>query len=190
MRVKLISEFYSKVVNPIHNSGDRRTPRRTAEHKIADLSVNHVERIFLEAGHVPQAILKDYGYDLTVTTHDVRGFAENGLIYLQLKASQRLRSGAGSRGYSFSILRKHYEQWRKEPSPVFLIRYCATSKRAYYLYLQPYFDARPSLFKRGRKSATIFIPKANLLDESAVRYMRERKRNILKQTEATIVDSA
>jgi hypothetical protein len=143
--------------------------------------------MILEAGYVPLAIPKDYGYDLTIATHDSRGFAESGLVYLQLKASRRLRSEGRYAGYKFSILRKHYDQWRKEPSPVFLIRYCAKTRTAYYLYLQPYFDAHPSLFRRGRRSATILLPKANIFDAAAVRYMRERKRNILKQTQRTVV---
>ena len=35
--------------------------RRTREHVIADLSVNHVERIILEAGHAVQRPTSDYG---------------------------------------------------------------------------------------------------------------------------------
>ena len=166
---------------------DKVTPRRTKQHLIADLSVNHVERIFLEAGHVPMGIPKDYGYDLTVTTHNSNGFAESGLIYLQLKAARRLKQASSGNGYKFSIHRKHYNLWRNEPAPVFLIRYCATTKRAYYLYLQPYFQAHGSLFKNGAKSATIFIPHSHTFDATAVKYMHERKRHILKQLNTTVV---
>ena len=63
------------------------TPQRTIEHVIADISVNHVERLFLEAGHSPTAVPKDYGYDLTVQTHDNRGHVESGVIYIQRPAA-------------------------------------------------------------------------------------------------------
>jgi hypothetical protein len=160
---------------------DKDTPRRTKGHQIADLSVNHVERIFLEAGHVPFGIPKDYGYDLAVTTHNSRGFAESGSIYLQLKATRRLKMSRGKRAYKFSIQRKHFNLWQHEPSPVFLIRYCAATRRAYYLYLQPYFQANLKRFSPTAKSATIFIPRTNFFDATAVQFMHARKNHILRQ---------
>jgi hypothetical protein len=169
---------------------DKDTPRRTKDHQIADLSVNHVERLFLEMGHVPLGIPKDYGYDLTVTTHNSRGFAESGLIYLQLKATRRLKLARKTTGYKFSIERKHYNQWRLEPLPVFLIRYCARTKTAFYLYLQPYFHANPKLFKPAATSATILIPRANALDANAVQYMHGRKADILRQLNKKVVHVA
>ena len=42
--------------------------RRTREHVIADLSVNHVERQVLLAGYVVDRVSNDYGIDLEVTT--------------------------------------------------------------------------------------------------------------------------
>ena len=125
-----------------------------------------------------------------MTTHDRGGFAESGLIYLQLKAARRLQQARGTNGYKFSIERKHFSQWRNEPSPVFLIRYCAATKKAYYLYLQPYFKANPGLFKPKAKTATILIPRVNTFNAAAVRYMHGRKRHILKQLHGAIVHIA
>lgn len=169
---------------------DSETTRRTRAHQIADLSVNHVEKILLEAGHVPLGIPKDYGYDVVVTTHNAQGFAESGQFYLQLKASKHLKLSAGGSGFPFSIQRKHYNLWRREPSPVFLVRYCARTETAYYLYLQPYFDAHPLLFRQSAKSATILIPRANILDAQAVKYMHGRKRLILAKLQGTVVHVA
>ncbi len=42
--------------------------QRTREHVIADLSINHVERQILLAGHVVERWLHDYGLDLVATT--------------------------------------------------------------------------------------------------------------------------
>ena len=37
--------------------------RRTREHVIADLSVNHLERVVLRAGHTVERFRHDYGFD-------------------------------------------------------------------------------------------------------------------------------
>jgi len=42
--------------------------RRTREHIIADLGVNHVERHILLCGHTAERVFYDYGYDLALTT--------------------------------------------------------------------------------------------------------------------------
>jgi Domain of unknown function (DUF4365) len=158
-----------------------KTPQRTTEHIIADLSVNYVERLFLEAGHSPMGVPLDYGYDVTVTTHRRGGYVESGIIYLQLKASRRLRRATGKAAYTFSISRKHYALWRDEPMPVFLLRYCRHRNGAYWLYLQPYFRNNPKLFKKpNQKSATIYIPTTNKLDLDTIRYMRARKKEAVR----------
>ena len=59
--------------------------RRTREHVIADLSVNHVERFIIDEGHTAQRVDPDYGYDLSLVTYDADGYVEPGLIYLQLE---------------------------------------------------------------------------------------------------------
>ena len=153
-----------------------KTPRRTTGHIIADLGVNYVERLFLEAGHSPMGVPKDYGYDVTVITHNRRGYAETGLIYLQLKASRRLRRTKGKLAYPFSISREHYNLWRYEPMPAYLVRYCHHLKRAYWLYLQAYFQKRRKLFKnKDQQTATIYIPMQNRLDAVTIKKMRAKK---------------
>ena len=58
--------------------------RRTREHVIADLSVNHVERFVLLCGHTVERVLHDYGIDLLLYTYDGNGESENDTIYIQL----------------------------------------------------------------------------------------------------------
>ena len=64
--------------------------KRTREHVIADLSVNYVQKLFLERGHICDPLPKDYGYDLFVMTCDPDGYLESGSIYLQLKATDAI----------------------------------------------------------------------------------------------------
>jgi hypothetical protein len=65
--------------------------RRTREHIIADLSVNHVERFILQCGWTAQRISPDYGIDLIMETFDTRGRIENGAVKFQLKATDSLQ---------------------------------------------------------------------------------------------------
>ena len=65
--------------------------RRTREHVIADLSVNHVEHQVLLCGWTAERRIHDYGLDLTVWTYDADGFIEAGEIYVQLKATDHLK---------------------------------------------------------------------------------------------------
>ena len=51
----------------------QRRKRRTREHVIADLSVNHVERVVLRCGWTVQRLNPDYGIDLVMTTYDASG---------------------------------------------------------------------------------------------------------------------
>src|SRR5204863_1457274 len=71
---------------------DRRK-RRTREHVIADLSVNHVERLILGCGWVPRRMNPDYGIDLYMETYDNRGEIENEGVWFQLKATDHLTVG-------------------------------------------------------------------------------------------------
>jgi hypothetical protein len=44
--------------------------RRTRQHVIADQGMHHVLGHVLEAGFTADALLRDYGYDLQMTTYD------------------------------------------------------------------------------------------------------------------------
>ena len=66
-----------------------RRKRRTRQHVIADLGVNHVERQALLCGFSVERMRTDYGIDLAVFTYDRQGRAENGCLFLQVKATER-----------------------------------------------------------------------------------------------------
>src|SRR5262245_7909639 len=65
--------------------------RRTRQHVIADLAVNHVERQALLCGFTAERMAHDYGIDLELATFNRRGEIEEGKILMQVKASERLR---------------------------------------------------------------------------------------------------
>jgi hypothetical protein len=141
---------------------------------IADQSVNHVERFIIDEGHVGQRVEKDYGYDLILFTFDERGYAEPDLTYLQLKASERLRR-VGS-DVVFDVEIRDYNLWMLDLTPVVLILYHASRRRAYWVSVQDYFNEnvgrRP---KKGAKSVRIRLPTRQVVNRRAVGKMRDLK---------------
>ena len=179
--MKVVGERRGRLSIPI--------PRRTREHIIASLSVNFVERFFLENGHTVHKVDDDYGYDLVVTTYDLanQGAVEASSIYLQLKATDASDLFDADGVHTFPLQMKHYNQWTKEPLPVFVILYHAPTSKAYWQYLQGHVASgnapRP---KPGAKSIGLKIPASNEFNHSTVNYARERKQAILDQLQGKI----
>lgn len=164
-------------------------PVRTRSHCIADLGRNHVERFVLRMGHTVEGPRHDYGYDLVMCTYDYKdrtsheiGEIENGCVYLQLKATDRLTVLPDGLIIAFEIERQHLEHWSEEIMPVVLVVYDAAAEVAYWLYVQRYL--RATGFKmppRTQKGVTLHIPKDNLLDEAAVEELRRYKEAVVAE---------
>src|SRR3954471_20440350 len=114
-------------------------PRKqcTREHVIADLSVHHVEGFILEEGHTTQRLSSDYGYDLVLFTYDEQGYIEPDSVYIQLKAAESLHA-VGS-DYIFDLDIRDYNLWILVKTPVILILFEASRRRAYWLHIQGFF---------------------------------------------------
>ena len=65
--------------------------RRTREHVIADLSINHVERQILLRGFAVNRMQTDYGIDLLMLTNTSEGEVEIGQVLFQVKATDSLQ---------------------------------------------------------------------------------------------------
>jgi hypothetical protein len=153
------------------------TSRRTREHVLADLSINHVERIFLEAGwSVLRTSGADYGYDLIVNTFTPEGYAEPGALLVQVRATDHLASRERDRSDTFacSIETRHYHLWRAEQLPVLFILYHGAGKKAYWLYAQEYFHAHPPPRPQAR-SYTVHVPRKNVLGMRTIERLRRYK---------------
>jgi hypothetical protein len=159
--------------------------RRTRQHVIADQSVNYVERLILDEGHSAERPRGDYGYDLVLFTYDEQGYAEEGTVYVQVKASDNL--DASGEAVVFDVDVRDYHMWTAEPMPVILVLYDATRRRAYWLYVQRYFaDGASRRPKRGAKTVRVRVPSRQLLNRAAVRRMRGYKQEVLEQLEGAI----
>lgn len=165
----------------------RPAPRRTREHVIAALSVNYVERFFLDRGHTVDRPAEDYGFDLIVNTFDDEGYVETGDIRIQLKASDSPDYSEDGSFASIPVALAHYHFWVGQPMPVFLVLYDAGRIAAYWLYIQSYFAADPSRRpKAGADSITIRIPVANAFTPTTVDYARQRKNAIVDQARGIV----
>src|SRR5437667_8096658 len=136
--------------------------RRTREHIIADLGVNHVEKCILECGWTVQRFNPDYGLDLLMTTFNRRGEIENGDVRLQIKATDSLRVIARRRAIAIRVEWRDMVYWLNEPLPVILVIYDARSDRAWWIYLN---QALRDVGRAGTTTAklTISVPIANIL---------------------------
>jgi hypothetical protein len=163
--------------------------RRTREHVIADLSVNHVERHALRCGFVAERLTHDYGIDLEVLTFDKKGEVEEGKILLQLKASDRLTIGPNQGTFAFRIERRDLVLWLAQPMPVVLVVYAARKDVAFWLYVQSYFRRLEgfNLFAAGR-SVTVQVPVENVVMTSAMRRFARFRNRVLEQMRKVIHD--
>lgn len=143
--------------------------RRTREHIIADLSVNHAERYALLCGYTVEHPRSDYGYDLLLSTYNSQGEPENGEVRIQLKATDSLLMLKNKKFVSWRILRSDLARWLQDPFPVILIVYDARNESAYWLLVQRYFEqiAGFNLFA-APVTLSVKIPVGNVLDQSAM----------------------
>lgn len=143
--------------------------KRTRQHIIADLSVNHVERYVLLCGYSAERVEHDYGFDLVISTYDRNGEIENGYIYAQLKATDSLKILADGETISFTLSRSDLELWLGEPMPSMLILYDARQDIAYWLYLQAYFEAMVNFdLSRVGATVTVNLSKKNTVNSEAI----------------------
>lgn len=164
----------------------KKRKRRTREHVISDLSVNHVEYAALKCGFSIERIEADYGYDLQIYCYDNNGEFENGVIYLQLKSTDNIERYRRANGYSYSFEREHLKIWINEPMPVIIVLFDAVNEEAYWVYLQSFIKKTGIPTDSGKKTFTIHFSKNNVVDTEAVRKWQEYKNRILSQSKGYI----
>jgi hypothetical protein len=156
--------------------------RRTREHVIADLGVNHVEKCILQCGWTAQRFSPDYGLDLLMTTFNRRGEIENGDVRLQIKATDAIKVRHGQDAIGVRLEWRDVVYWLNEPLPVILVVFDAKASQAWWLHLQQ------SLREEGKSPArgatlTVNIPLTNMLNTKAVRRFRKLRDAALAQTQ-------
>lgn len=167
--------------------------RRTRAHVLADLSMNYVERQVLLCGFVVEQRLKDYGYDFVLYTYDQNGEAENGEIFIQVKATDTLPLLADGERIAFPVSEIDLALWLREPMPVILVLYDAQMNVAYWLYVQAYFERqqreRPGSVFPIRRTRTVYLNRSAPFDQDAVRAIARYRDAVLAQVRGVRHDS-
>jgi hypothetical protein len=71
--------------------------------------------------------------------------------------------------------------------PVFLILYDAMNEKAYWQYVQAYFEGNPALRpKKGAATITVRLPVTNDFNEDTVEYVPARKDAVLNQMKGSV----
>jgi len=160
--------------------------RRTREHVIADLSVNHVERFVLRCGWTIQRTTQDYGVDLLMETFNASGEPENGRVLFQLKATDKVRMRDKGQTIAVRLDWRDVEAWLGEPMPVILILYEAAGDKAYWLYVQPYFTGSRRI-RRVRVTVTVYLPGGQVVDKAAIRKFAEFRDAVLARIRRVVL---
>ena len=161
--------------------------RRTREHVIADLSVNHVERHALLCGYTGERKRHDYGIDLEIETYNAHGEVDNGFISVQLKATERLTVRSAAMSFSFRVERADLRRWLDEPMPVLLVVYDYAADAAYWIYVQSYFEQQAGFDpSRGPATVTIRVPVSQCVDAASMREFARFRDRILAQVKGWV----
>ena len=146
-----------------------RLKRRTRQHIIADLSVNHVERSVLRCGYTAERTVYDYGTDLMLMTYDSNGEVKPGTVHLQLKATDSLPLLADQETIPFTLNRADIAHWIRQSAPNILVIYDVQNDAAYWLYVQSYSQSRSDFnAEQVGRTVTLRIPKRNVVNENAI----------------------
>lgn len=156
--------------------------RRTRQHVIADLSINHVERFVLRCGWTIQRTSHDYGIDLTMETYNLAGEPENGRVLFQVKATDKLQVRDKKTSVTVRVEWRDVEAWRTEPMPVILVLYDASEDQAFWVHVQACFaGARRRRFRSPAATTTVSLPYEQVVNESAMRLIASLRDDTMKR---------
>lgn len=154
---------------------------RVRKHVIADMSLHHLAYIVVSCTFTVEAIRSDYGYDLSVFTFDNAGQYESGNMFVQLKATDKIKVDPKAHAIKFRIDKRDIMTWENEPFPVYLVVFDATRGKSHAIYLQRYFaEAGISSATMKTASVMVLLPDTEV-DEATVRGWRDDKNKILGQ---------
>jgi hypothetical protein len=156
--------------------------KRVRQHIIADMSFHHVAYRIVKHGFTIEAVSSDYGYDGSIVTFNSKGEVENGVIYIQLKATDKIKKGKTAHSAEFRVDKRDLAYWGDEPFPVYFILFDAKSERAYWIYFQKFVQAKKlSAAKMKTKTFAITIDTRQQVDEQTAKAWRAEKSAVLTQ---------
>jgi Domain of unknown function (DUF4365) len=149
--------------------------RRTRQHVIEDLGLNHIEKHILLSGNVLRRFGEyDYGYDGMIDTFNEQGEAENLSFKIQLKSTDGIQLSPQKAGFIIDLSKRDLELWLKNQNPVLLILYDAKEDKAYFADLQTYFNENRLLLADVRKFVRVFLSPQSIFDKIAIQELQQK----------------
>jgi hypothetical protein len=116
-------------------------------------------------------------------TFDGKGELEAGEVLFQVKATDRVKIRRGGRYVTVRVDARDWAAWCAEPMPVILVLYDGLGDSAFWLYVQASdFKVRRRRARAFSSTITVRIPKANVLNATAIERCRALRDRIVQQT--------
>jgi Domain of unknown function (DUF4365) len=156
--------------------------RRTRQHEIEDLSYCYVEWQVLKAKAVFQRYpIRQYSYDATIHTFSEEGDYENGKVFVQIKATDKLVYSRKNKGYQVRLDVRDLDLWLDEVFPVIVVIFDAEKERGFFIDLRRYFEENKIILQNIHKSKLVFVPKQNLLTPTVIQNYQTIKNKIYER---------
>jgi hypothetical protein len=125
----------------------------------------------------------DYGIDAHIETFDADGAVENGLIFVQLKATDNIETYRLEIGdLSYPMDTRDLDYWSKEPYPAYLVLYDAQGDLAYWLYIQNYLTTHNiEVTKLTSASLSLHIPQVQMVEPGTPAQWRQDKADVVSR---------
>jgi hypothetical protein len=158
---------------------------RSESHKIADIAVNAVERVFSALGWASERIEKDYGEDLLVQP-TLRNKVEYFRIWVQVKGTRDLkRFQRGDKSISISVASGTALRWARSADPVCIIVWDVTRGEGVWAWAADSVDEWDTIIGGAITVQIHLDPQAIFTSESALKmgrvaYIRHYNRLIME----------
>ena len=130
----------------------------------------------LEAFNVFQTYpTRQYIYDGTIQTFNSKGEYENGVIFVQVKATDKIQYSSKNKGYILRLDKRDLDLWFHEGYPVAIVLFDAKGRNGYYIELHHYFEKNKLILRNIGDTRTVFIPKENIFDPAGVKKLQTLK---------------
>jgi Domain of unknown function (DUF4365) len=149
--------------------------RRTRQHIIEGLGLNHIERQILLSGNVLRRFSDyDYGYDGAIETFNEQGEKQNQMFMVQLKSTDNIQLSAQKGGFIVDLSKQDLELWLECSHPVLLILYDAQQEVSYFTDLQSYFNENRILLQNVRKFVRIYLPPKFVFNTTVIQRLQKK----------------
>ena len=149
--------------------------RRTRQHVIEGLGLNHIEKPILISGNVLRRYSEyDYGYDGAIEMFNELGEIQNRELMIQLKSTDNIQLSSQKGGFIIDLSKRDLELWLESSSLVLLILYDAQKDVVYFAELQTYFNENRLSLQNVRKFVRIYLSPQSIFNTTAISELQNK----------------